>query len=110
MGDVVRMGKAIRFAIDDQLDVALRPARDVLAAMRTGPAKAELLEQRGEVACLGIADGEFDEADAAAARLGLKPRGRRTARAFTPAADGRTPAFTCARSLLPAIRLQAPRS
>ena len=44
MSDVVRMGKAIGLAIDDQIDVALRPPFDVLAAMGTGFAKAELAE------------------------------------------------------------------
>ena len=52
--DKVRMRKAIRFAIDHEIDMALRPAFDVLAAMRAGLAKTELAEQRREVAGLSL--------------------------------------------------------
>ena len=82
MRDVVRMGKAVRFAIDDQFDIALRPALDILAAMGTGLAKAELAEQRGQLPGFGFIDGEFDEADAAALRFRLQPRRRRADRAL----------------------------
>ena len=70
------MGKSVRLAIDDEFDMPLRPALDILAAMRAGLAKAELAEQRGQIRGLGFADGEFDEADAAALRFRLQ-RGRR---------------------------------
>src|SRR5205823_1702346 len=51
----------------------------VLAAMTAGVAKAELAKQRREFPALVFVDGEFDEADAAAARLRLQ-RGGRSAR------------------------------
>src|SRR6185436_19359769 len=57
MRDEVRMRKAVRLAIDHEIDVTLRPALDVLAAMRASLAKAELAEQRGKVVCLLFADG-----------------------------------------------------
>ena len=41
--------------------------------MLAGLAEAELAEQRGELAGLGLVDGEFDEADAAALRLRRQP-------------------------------------
>src|SRR3954469_8261026 len=74
------MGKTIRLAIDHEVDMALRPALDVLAAMSAGLAKAELAEQRREVAGFFFADGEFDEANTAALRLRLQRHRRRTRR------------------------------
>src|SRR6185295_14426949 len=62
--DKVRMRETVRLAIDHEIDMALRPALDILAAMRAGLAKAELAEQGGELFGLLFADGEFDEADA----------------------------------------------
>src|SRR5947207_15465642 len=73
------MRKSIRLAIDHEVDMPLRPALDVLAAMRAGPAKTKLAEQRREVAGFFFADGEFDEADATAFRFRLQ-RHCRTAR------------------------------
>ena len=66
------MSKTVRLTIDDEIDLPLRPALNVFAAMRTGLAKAELTKQRGKFACLGVADGEFDKAHATAARPRLK--------------------------------------
>ena len=80
MRDVVRMGKAIRFTVDNQLDITLRPALDFLAAMGTGLAKAKLAKQRGQIPGLGFVDGEFDESDAAAPRSRLQPGRRRAGR------------------------------
>src|SRR5438445_5243796 len=68
MRDEVRMGKAVRLAIDDELDITLRPALHVLAAMRTGFAEAELTEQRRQIFGFDLIDGEFYETDAAAFR------------------------------------------
>src|SRR4051794_28517327 len=80
MGDVVRMGKAIALAIDDEFDSALRPPLDRLAAVQPGLAKTELAEQLGERGSLGLVDGEFDEAYAMSARL----RRQRTVRVVGP--------------------------
>ena len=44
MRDVMRVRETIRLAIDDEFDMALRPALDILTAMRPGLAKAELAE------------------------------------------------------------------
>src|SRR5437763_1183965 len=66
------MRKTIRLAIDHEINMALRPALDVLAAMSAGLAKTELSEQSGKVAGFFFADGEFDEADAAAFRFRLQ--------------------------------------
>src|SRR5438552_4918234 len=77
VGDEVRMGKAVRLAIDDELDIALRPALDVLAAVGAGLAKTELAEQRRQIFRLGLVGRELDEANAAASRLRLQPGGRR---------------------------------
>ena len=81
VGDIVRVGKAIRLAIDDQLDIALRPSLHVLAAMRTGLAKTELAEQRGQIPGFGFIDSKFDKSDAAALRFRLQPGRRRACRA-----------------------------
>jgi hypothetical protein len=62
MRHVVRMGEAVRFAIDHQFDIALRPALDVLAAMGAGFLETELAEQRGQLPGFGFIDSEFDEA------------------------------------------------
>ena len=79
VGDVVRMRKAVGFAVDDEFDLALRPPLDRLAAMQPGLAEAELAEQFGEIAGLVLVDGEFHKADAAALRLRFE-RGRQSLR------------------------------
>src|SRR5258705_5874081 len=76
------MGEAVRFAIDHEFNIALRPALHVLAAMGTGLAKAELAEQRGQLSGFGFIEGEFDEADAAALRPWRQPYRWRAVRAL----------------------------
>src|SRR4029079_6225404 len=49
MRDEMRMRKAVRLAVDHEVDMTLRPAFDILAAMRAGLAKTELAEQRREI-------------------------------------------------------------
>ena len=69
VGDVVGVREALLLAVDDDVDVALPPARHRLGAVRARPARS-----RGPAAASrtpmrdGLVDGELDELDAAAGR------------------------------------------
>ena len=69
-----RVGEALAFAVDDQVDPALRVEIDVLRPMPAGAAEAEALDQRGQIARRRIVDRELDELGA------LDNRGRRKRR------------------------------
>ena len=67
------MGEALAFAVDDEVDRALRVESDVLRPMPAGAAEAEALDERGQIARRGVADRELDELGA----LDHRRRGKR---------------------------------
>src|SRR5215213_11145098 len=77
MGDVEGMGEAFLLAVDDDVDVALAPAGDVLRLVLARLGEAEPGEQRLEIRGGGLVHRELDELDAGARRA---RRQRRQAR------------------------------
>src|SRR5829696_1060814 len=77
MGDVEGMGEAFLLAVDDDVDVALAPAGDVLRLVLARLGEAEPGEQLLEIRGRGLVHRELDELDARARRA---RRQRRQAR------------------------------
>ena len=56
-----RVGEALAFAVDDEVDPALRVEIDVLRAVPPGAAESEALDQRGQFARRRVARRKLDE-------------------------------------------------
>ena len=58
------MGEAFPFGVDDDVDVALAPQRDILGDMAPGVPKTERAQHGAQILCLGLVGRELDEFDA----------------------------------------------
>ena len=77
VGDVEGMREAFLLGVDDEVDVALMPARHGLGLVPAGPPEAERRQQSLELRRAGIVDGELHEFGPERFRSGRQRRNRR---------------------------------